>query len=111
MRADQIECGEIANPFIERRRPLEIGERKVSEVIFRRWSISRLSALNTSRKVWLDNIRLAVRNGLRLPSSSWSASAATKTVGRVRVPDWLSSESRNGPGRKVMDPVGGCALL
>src|ERR1700730_10566916 len=33
------------------------------------------------------------------------------TDGSTRTPAWLSSDSRNGPGRMVTVPVGGCSLL
>src|SRR5437660_976382 len=40
----------------------------------------RLSALKTSRNVWFDSIRLAVRNGRRVPSIRCNRSHAMKTV-------------------------------
>ena len=33
------------------------------------------------------------------------------TVGSTRTPAWLSSDSRSGPGRMVVVPVGACTLL
>src|SRR6266702_171383 len=52
-----------------------------------------------SRKVWLVSRRLAVRNGRRLPSRSWSFCPAIHTPGSTRTSVRFSSESRNGPGR------------
>ena len=66
--------------------PFRSVNRNVRDVIFSRWSMLRLSALKTSRNVWLVSIRLAVRNGFRFPSSRWRPSAAMQTDGSTRVP-------------------------
>ena len=55
--------------------------------------------------------RLAVRNGRRLPSRSCSLSPAIQTDGSVRTSVRLSNDTRNGPGRISVVPVGACVLL
>ena len=64
-----------------------------------------------SRKVWLVRSRLAVRNARRLPSRWCSFSPAIHTDGSVRTSVRLSNDSRSGPGRSSVVPVGACILL
>src|SRR6266571_3494676 len=64
-----------------------------------------------SRNVWLVSRRLAVRNGRRLPSRSWSLSPAIHTPGSTRASVRFSSEIRSGPGRIARVAFGALTLL
>src|SRR5439155_998382 len=54
----------------------------------------------------LDHEVLAAARGIEVIHPG-----AHPQAGSTRTPAWLSSCSRSGPGRMVMLPVGGCALL
>src|SRR6266481_4394748 len=111
MCSDEVICDQVADAFVKLGGALEIGEQEreagdVEALI----EVERIGAIDVVECLVVSR-RFAVKNGLRLPRRSWSASPAIHTPGNTRALVRFSSERRNGPGRNSIVPVGARTLL